>query len=338
MTRKSVSVLAVNIAIPLLASIVGTSIVLRLSNDDTAHYKNRVVQESNQASAITAYKSINGNTTDSAGNTFEARFIKMFPSLKGKVVIEPTDSEYIWKVSMDGQPLYFPTDLSYAIEGDIKTFQNDESIRKSVLTTISTSQEINKHAETNELRKEPLPPKHVGLIRAQYASGLATVNKDFLPYYKATENRDNENPRYLITFVDSTCPACKRFIQQIPALNSMGIDVYLAPFARNGAHTKTAQLMTTVWCERNNEQRLENIVRMKKGSILQSDCTDELYLKNINASLEFGDGFLNQTTPVSFTNNGVIIIANLNPDGFADAFRFGDDFAEYVAKTFIEKE
>lgn len=331
------SVYITSILMPLCISILGSAVVVKLWQD--AFHKVISVEPDRILEAANTYKAFNDLKSVKKSDSFASNFYHKFPSLKGKVEIEQSDSDDIWIVSMDGKSLFFPKDLAFAIEGNLMRFPSSMTSQESNQSNATVTNQSSKYQEEpKRAGNEPIPPKHVGLVRAEYAAGLATVNKDLLPYYKATANRNDDDPRYLITFVDSTCPACKRFIQQIPSLNSMGIDVYLAPFARNGAHTKTAKLMTTVWCNRSNERRLENIERMKKGAVLQSECVDTMYLDNINASLAFGDGFLNQTTPVSFTNNGVIVIANLDPKGFDEAFRFGNDFAEYVASNIIGKE
>lgn len=271
--------------------------------------------------------------------SFDSAFFQKFPSLNNSnVSIVKTESPYLWKVTMDGSSVFFTSDLKVAVRGEISVIPGDD------YSSVNGSSKNNLVAKNNRLvqdsgleLQEPKPPRHVGLIRKDYEDALSLIDKGMLPFYKATANRDESNPKFMITFIDSTCPACKRFLKQIPELNKLGIDVYLAPYARGGANSKTALAMEFAWCHSDNQQRMDNVDKLVSGRLVQSSCDNELYANNISKSLTFGDNYLNQTTPVSFTSNGIIVIANLEPSGFMEAFDFGERFADYLVKSKIVK-
>jgi hypothetical protein len=278
---------------------------------------------------------------------FTMKFTKKFPTLKD-ALISATDSGMLWAVTYNNSTIYFTSDLKVAINGSLSHIpQVGRGKNKLLPNNLGgiTSTDIAEHGpikgsassyseNINSNNSVPIPPnRHTGVVRPAYAEGVATVDRSLLPYFKATNRRDDHNPKYIITFVDTTCPACKRFITKIPELNELGIDVYLAPFARGGSDSSVAKVMTSAWCSEDNDTRIKNVLKALSGRLIPADCQLDQYKNNIERSFHFGEKFLNKTTPVSFTQNGIIVIANLDTQGFIDAFTFGDALADFVVET-----
>lgn len=271
---------------------------------------------------------------------FTEKFRLKFPSLSS-ARITSTDSLSLWAVSYNNTTIYFTTDLKVALDGNISSIPMSdnqvisptvEGYPERVIESQPTQVLADKsNANLNESPSELIPPnRHTGVVRPAYSKGLATIDRTMLPYFKATNNRNDSNPKTLLTFVDTTCPACKRFVSKIQVLNEAGIDVYLAPFPRGGARSSSASLMSYAWCSDDNEKRKSNVIRAFSSKLIGGQCELPDYQKNIDASFDFGEHYLNKTTPVSFTHNGIIVIANLEVKDFVDAMDFGDKLAAYA--------
>jgi len=66
---------------------------------------------------------------------------------------------------------------------------------------------------------------------------------------KDTINFEAKNPKYTITvFTDTDCGYCRKFHEQIQAMNELGIAVRYAAFPRAGLQSKTFETMQTIWC------------------------------------------------------------------------------------------
>jgi hypothetical protein len=326
--------LSINNSILFASTCIGLSIV-HLSNSIATLNMPKVASEIDDGSYFNAIKTSQDVSSEAVKmGRFRLKFDNAFPSLRS-ADINPTKSDMLWAVTYNGSTIYFTSDLKVALNGTLSHIPKLEPLQ-SIMTG---NQEKPIATDSSGIDKEkaisiPNPPnRHTGVVRPSYAEGLATVDKTLLPFFKATNNRDDLNPKSIITFIDISCPACKRFISKIPELNELGIDVYLAPFPRGGSSSSVAKVMASAWCSGDNDTRKENVLKALSGRLLPANCDSDAYRQNIEKSFHFGDKFLNKTTPVSFTQNGIIVIANLDVQGFLDAFSFGDALADYVAST-----
>nr|WP_279575213.1 thioredoxin fold domain-containing protein [Shewanella sp. BF02_Schw] len=174
------------------------------------------------------------------------------------------------------------------------------------------------------------PNKLIGITNRTINEDLKNLDFSVLPFFKSENSKG-----MLLTFVDITCPACKRYTENIAKLNSKGYDVYLAPYPRSGSSSLVAKKMQNLWCENflNKQSSLSNITSSFKGNSLNpTECTDTDYLSKFDDFVKFGTKHLNQTTPVSFTNNGITIIANHPTDVFESAFTYGQEMTQFMEK------
>ena len=57
-------------------------------------------------------------------------------------------------------------------------------------------------------------------------------------------------------FTDHTCPYCRRFHEQIRALNDLGITVHYLAFPRRGPDSTDFRNMESIWCARDREKAM----------------------------------------------------------------------------------
>ncbi|UQB41345.1 DsbC family protein [Thiomicrospira microaerophila] len=101
---------------------------------------------------------------------------------------------------------------------------------------------------------------------------LAEIDPQSMVTFKAK----GEEKRTITVFTDIDCPFCKRFHNEVKALNENGITVRYLAFPRSGPNTPSYHKMVSVWCDKDpvkamddakngmeaNNQRCENPVQM----------------------------------------------------------------------------
>ncbi|GGB53285.1 hypothetical protein GCM10011607_12280 [Shewanella inventionis] len=302
----------------------------------------------------------------SSESSFSERFFSKFPSLAGEAHVFKTPACNVFAVKHGDSYVFFDNDLTTSIQGNmdalqegnlkpIRIFGTDESKRESntrvrgtevrstprsnlgkyesgyganvVAQTASTEAEP-KNVQTGDSGAPESPSPHIGVTNREVNADLKNLDFSILPVYKAEQSKGA-----LLTFVDITCPACKRYVDNIQALNEQGIDVYLAPYPRAGGHSVVARKMLSNWCANyvNNQTNVSQILKTFKGaSISEQACNDKQYELKFNQFIEFGEKHLNKTTPVSFTNNGITVVANHPADVFFSAFVYGNTMSQFL--------
>ncbi|QIR16608.1 hypothetical protein [Shewanella aestuarii] len=304
--------------------------------------------------------------------TFSKKLFERFPSLIGEAYAFETPVCNVFAVKHGDSYAFFDNDLKVSIQGDMAVLQEsgkkpvtifgasknspasdvltsysestyrldanhgkyeigyDDSVIASNPTSVKTPSTPSSKDVTEQVPGLPKSPSsHVGITNKAVNADLKNLDFSILPVYKAQNSRGA-----LLTFVDTSCPACRRYTDNIADLNANGIDVYLAPFPRSGSDSSVGRKMLSYWCANyiNNQSNTELIIKSFKGASLPAhSCDDELYQQKFNLFVDFGIRHLNKTTPVSFTNNGITIIANHPTDTFLSAFKFGDQMSAFVS-------
>ncbi len=62
--------------------------------------------------------------------------------------------------------------------------------------------------------------------------------------------------RYITVFTDIDCRYCRRFHQEVPALNAAGLEIRYAAFPRSGVDTASYDKYVTVWCSDDPQQAM----------------------------------------------------------------------------------
>jgi thiol:disulfide interchange protein DsbC len=117
---------------------------------------------------------------------------------------------------------------------------------------------------------------------AERAERLAQVPEDQRIIY-----RGKQTPQATIqVFTDVTCPYCRKFHEEVPRLNDMGIEVQYLAFPRSGLGSEGARYLAQVWCADNPGEALS---AAKRGESLKNapDC-DNPVIDQYHLGLELG--------------------------------------------------
>jgi hypothetical protein len=190
-----------------------------------------------------------------------------------------------------------------------------------------------KNVNTTNNSPPQSPNKYVGITKREINSDLKTLDYTVLPIFHA--DPDVGKVGAILTYVDITCSACKRYVLNIAKLNLLGFDVYLAPFPRSGWDSVISRRMVNLWCSNamNSNAETDQILASFKGiNVTAQTCKDEKIVSKLRSFSDFGVKHLNKTTPVSFTSNSVTVIANQEPSMFLEAVEFGNKLADFYVK------
>lgn len=99
--------------------------------------------------------------------------------------------------------------------------------------------------------------------------------------------RGQKTPQATVqVFTDVTCPYCRKFHEEVPRLNDMGIEVQYLAFPRSGLNSEGARYLAQVWCAGNPSEALS---AAKRGETLKNapDC-DNPVADQYHLGLELG--------------------------------------------------
>jgi thiol:disulfide interchange protein DsbC len=68
----------------------------------------------------------------------------------------------------------------------------------------------------------------------------------------------------IIVFTDTDCGYCQKLHQEVPALNSMGIEVRYLAFPRGGPSSATADDLSSAWCSSDKQDALDKLKLRQK--------------------------------------------------------------------------
>jgi thiol:disulfide interchange protein DsbC len=75
----------------------------------------------------------------------------------------------------------------------------------------------------------------------------------------------------LTVFTDVDCGYCRKFHQEVPQLNQMGVEVRYLAYPRSGIGSPSYDKLVTAWC---SKDRRDAITRMKRGENLPKQTCD----------------------------------------------------------------
>ena len=115
-------------------------------------------------------------------------------------------------------------------------------------------------------------------------------------------------------FTDVDCGFCRKFHQEVPALNEMGIEVRYLAYPRAGLQSGSYNKLVSAWC---SDDRQTALTRLKAGqSIPPRTCSNpvsEQYLLGQKAGIS--------GTPAVITSAGRIVGGYVPADQLAEALR-----------------
>jgi thiol:disulfide interchange protein DsbC len=104
----------------------------------------------------------------------------------------------------------------------------------------------------------------------------------------------------IAVFTDIDCPYCRKFHNEVPELNDMGITVHYYGFPRSGPNTPSFAKYVSVWCSEDQRSAMD---AAKQGrSVEGQNCENP-----INAQYQLGQQVGVTGTPAIVLENGQII-------------------------------
>lgn len=91
------------------------------------------------------------------------------------------------------------------------------------------------------------------------AEQLAAVPKNERVVFRGAE----ESRAEVVVFTDTTCPYCRQFHEEVPALNDMGIEVHYMAFPRAGMNSDGARVLEQIWCAENSSEAMSAAKRQE---------------------------------------------------------------------------
>ena len=190
--------------------------------------------------------------------------------------IRPSAVDHLYQVVSGPSVLYVSENGQYIIQGDVFDLKNEQKNiteldrRKALLTSI------------NQLEKK----------------GYVVI------WYKAPKEK-----QVLTVFTDLDCSYCRRFHQEIPALNARGVSVRYLAFPREGPNSPTYQKTEAVWCAKNNA---ESLTQAKKGSDI--DLSVRCEQDSVKAQYDLGILAGVRGTPTMVLPDGAIVPGYMKAD------------------------
>jgi thiol:disulfide interchange protein DsbC len=110
------------------------------------------------------------------------------------------------------------------------------------------------------------------------------------------------NPKATITvFTDIDCGFCRKFHQEVPQLNAMGIAVHYLAFPRAGLGSPSFRKIATAWC---SADRGDTLTRMKNGENVPDNVCDG---NPVAAQYALGEQLGVTGTPALVLQDGTLI-------------------------------
>jgi len=127
---------------------------------------------------------------------------------------------------------------------------------------------------------------------------------------KDTINFEAKNPKYTITvFTDTDCGYCRKFHEQIQAMNALGIAVRYAAFPRAGINSKTFETMQTIWCAQDKNAAYTSATRGQ--TLAKQSCATQ----SVQNQYQLGQKLGIRGTPALLLEDGSLIPGYMPADG-----------------------
>lgn len=127
-------------------------------------------------------------------------------------------------------------------------------------------------------------------------AALQSLKDEDLVVYQA----EGEEKGEVIAFTDTSCGYCRKFHQEIPQLNAMGITVKYAAWPRYGLQSPAGQTMAHIWCSGDREK----LMTMAKTSQPVPKPEGKCDTKVIDDQIALGREVGVRGTPAVYLNDG----------------------------------
>ena len=208
-----------------------------------------------------------------------AKFIEAAPHLPVASVNESPMPD-LYEVHVDGRSAVFhvSADGQFLLAGDLYTL--------------------------GEAGMENLTEAKREVIRRDF---LARANPDGMLVFAP----DGTTRAVLTVFTDVTCPYCRRFHDDVAALNEMGIEVRYLAFPRGGIGSDSYKTMRSAWCSDDPKWAIDEL---KRGNLIpEATCGNPLA-----EHIQLGNRVGVEGTPTLITGTGKRLSGYMRPSELAD--------------------
>lgn len=213
---------------------------------------------------------------EAAAGTIEQRLNQVVPGLTVSRV-QSVDAPGLYEVTFtNGETVYATEDGEYLITGDMLQATDQGIVNVTEAARAGRNREI-----------------------------LADYDSDKVIRYAA----DDEQARIAV-FTDIDCPYCRKFHDDVPRLNELGITVDYYAFPRSGPGTASATKYESVWCAADQQQAMDEA--KSGGSPQARDCDNP-----VNEQFELGRKVGVTGTPAIFVEDGYVIRGYVPADRLA---------------------
>ncbi len=150
--------------------------------------------------------------------------------------------------------------------------------------------------EIMEIKGKALVSVEDQSMAAERKAALATVGRADMIVYPAVGKAKSA----VYVFTDVECGYCRKFHQEVPRLNKLGVEVRYLAFPRRGPNTEDSAKMDSVWCAKD---RLAALTQAKNGVVLPA--APSICKSPVAAGYEFGQNLGVRGTPAIFDTNGM---------------------------------
>lgn len=167
------------------------------------------------------------NITYASENTVKAKFKAMLPDVVINNIVQSPVADF-YQIQVDsGKVFYMSKDGKYLLQGYLFDLAGKE-------------------------------PKNLTLgaeekFVAKLVSGISRSKMVIYPA-KGTAKA------YITIFTDTTCPYCHRLHQEVPMLNSNGIEVRYLAYPREGFASRGFEELQRVWCADNKNEAMDQLM------------------------------------------------------------------------------
>jgi len=125
---------------------------------------------------------------------------------------------------------------------------------------------------------------------------LAEIDPQSMISFKAK----GEEKRTITVFTDIDCPFCKKFHNEVNALNEKGITVRYLAFPRSGPNTPSYHKMVSIWCDKDPVKAMDDA---KNGLEAKNTTCENPVQQHLMYAQQFGIS----GTPTMIVDDGSII-------------------------------
>jgi thiol:disulfide interchange protein DsbC len=143
---------------------------------------------------------------------------------------------------------------------------------------------------------------------ADRARELTEVPESERVIFRGTEETRAE----IVVFTDTTCPYCRQFHEEVPALNEMGIEVHYLAFPRAGMNSQGAGILEQIWCDDNPSEAM-NAGKRQETLTGGTDCDNP-----VEAQYHLGMSVGVQGTPAIVLPDGRLVPGYVPAERLAD--------------------